>query len=127
MYGDNKITTIRDLLDSKIGQFLGAFKNETKALWITPPIPPEYGEGTHCIICRNQRRVGLSSQHEWLIQLIFVPTSNVEVDETNYQKYDECLKQIRYWFPHSKEIHSTYSGFYPQTNFIFVYEKESYS
>jgi hypothetical protein len=127
LYGDNQITTIRDLLDEKIGEYLGTFANGEKAIWIQLPIPPEFGQGVHCIINRNARRVGLTSNYDWFVSIIYVASNNESIDETNQTKFDQCLMKIRYWFPRSREVHSTFRGFYPQVNFILNYEREAYN
>jgi hypothetical protein len=127
MYGSNTITDVRDRIEEKIGQYLGLFENGDRALWVMPPTPPEFGSGVHCIIHRNSVRLGLTSNYEWIINLIFVAANLEAVDEANQVNFDQCLKEIRYWFPRSREIHSTYQGFYPQINFYFNYEKEAYN
>jgi hypothetical protein len=126
LYGDNKVTTIRNLINQSIGDYLGTFANGEKAIWIEPPIPPEFGQGMHCIIKRYSRRLGLTSNYEWLINLVFVPANIEAVDETNQSKFDQCIDKFRDAFPRSREIHQVYRGFYPQITFMFNYEKEAY-
>ena len=122
MKGDDDIRTVRDRMVSKIGSFLGTFSSGQPAIAIQPPIPPEFGSGCHCILERNSQRVGLSSNHEWIVSLVFVPGGSGD----DFAKFDQALKAIRYWFPRSRELHSKYRGFYPQINFYLNFEREEF-
>lgn len=127
MYSTDEVTDLRNRIDQKIGAYLGIFQNGEKALCVQPPIPPDFGQGVHCVIRRHQQRIGLTSNYEWQINLIFVPANQEAVDEANQINFDAALKAFRYWFPRAREIHSVYRGFYPQISFYLNYEKEEFS
>jgi hypothetical protein len=126
MQSTDNVLNLRNSIDQKIGAYLGTFQDGNKALCVDPPMAPEFGQGVHCVIRRHQQRIGLTSNYEWQINLIFVPANQEEVDEANQIKFDNALKTFRYWFSRSREIHSVYRGFYQQISFYLNYEREEF-
>lgn len=126
MQSTDKVTILRNRIDQKIGAYLSTFQNGEKALCVQPPIPPDFGQGVHCVIRRHSHRIGLTSNYEWQVSLVFVPSNQEAVDEVTQIKYDAALKSFRYWFPRAREIHSVYRGFYSQISFYINYEREEF-
>lgn len=127
MQHDRTIITVRNRLNEKIGHLLGVFKNGARAIAVSPPMPPDFGQGIHCIIERHNRRKGLSSICEWQVAIVLAPTGNEVADEQYHGNYDQCIYEMRYWFPQSRELHSTYLDFYPQATFYLTFEKEEFT
>jgi hypothetical protein len=125
LYGDNTIAKLRSLVKDAIAEELGVFQTGEDAIWVTPPVTPEFGSGLHCIIDRNAQRLGEGSRYQWLVSLVFVPTHGV-VDEANYLKFDNALNKMRDRFPIAKEVHQKYRGFYQQITFFLMYEREAF-
>lgn len=127
MLWDKNVVTVRNRINEKIGNLLGTFKNGQPAIAIQPPVPPDFGNGVHCIIQRFSNRKGLSSEFEWQISLFVVPSNVENTDNQYYDNFNTAIESFRYWFPRTRELNSKYRDFYPQTNFYLNYEKEEFS
>lgn len=126
LYNKNTVLDIRQIVEFQISQYLGVFTTGATALWVQPPMAPDFDKGVQCLINRDAKKIGISGQFEWQISLVVVLENNQNIDDIYLLNYSKCLDRLRKRFPVSREIHKTYRGFYPQCDLFLIYNSEAY-